>query len=210
MALIKCHECGKDVSSEAAACPNCGAKPKKPEPTEQKKKFGFWQAVIFLCIMGVIISVFDKQPSDKLQTTATPASAPTPAATPEPAPAKELSKEEMDEQIALLQKEWEAAEKKKNAMHPIERYSIAAEVAKAIKSSANDPKSVEFEAAVSNPEGTVMCFVFRGKNTFGALVKQDAIFINSKIISGADNPKTWDKNCTGSGLVDVLRGAKQA
>jgi len=25
MALIKCRECGKDVSTEAAACPNCGA-----------------------------------------------------------------------------------------------------------------------------------------------------------------------------------------
>ncbi|WP_290645703.1 hypothetical protein [Aquabacterium sp.] len=29
MALIKCHECGHDVSTEATACPNCGAKPKK-------------------------------------------------------------------------------------------------------------------------------------------------------------------------------------
>ncbi len=26
MALQKCHECGKDVSSEAATCPNCGVK----------------------------------------------------------------------------------------------------------------------------------------------------------------------------------------
>lgn len=25
MALIKCPECGKDVSSTAKACPNCGA-----------------------------------------------------------------------------------------------------------------------------------------------------------------------------------------
>ena len=25
MAVIKCHECGKDVSSIAKACPNCGA-----------------------------------------------------------------------------------------------------------------------------------------------------------------------------------------
>jgi hypothetical protein len=25
MALIKCSECGKDVSDKAAACPNCGA-----------------------------------------------------------------------------------------------------------------------------------------------------------------------------------------
>lgn len=32
MALIKCHECGNDVSTEAAACPKCGAKPKKSVP----------------------------------------------------------------------------------------------------------------------------------------------------------------------------------
>lgn len=29
MALIKCHECGKDVSNEAKECLNCGAKRKK-------------------------------------------------------------------------------------------------------------------------------------------------------------------------------------
>ena len=29
MAIIKCHECNKDISSTAVACPNCGAKPKK-------------------------------------------------------------------------------------------------------------------------------------------------------------------------------------
>lgn len=27
MALIKCRECGKDISTEAKACPHCGAKP---------------------------------------------------------------------------------------------------------------------------------------------------------------------------------------
>lgn len=30
MALIKCHECGSEVSAEAKACPKCGAKPSKP------------------------------------------------------------------------------------------------------------------------------------------------------------------------------------
>lgn len=29
MAMIKCHECGNQISSEASACPQCGAKPKK-------------------------------------------------------------------------------------------------------------------------------------------------------------------------------------
>lgn len=27
MAIVKCRECGADVSDEAAACPKCGAKP---------------------------------------------------------------------------------------------------------------------------------------------------------------------------------------
>lgn len=30
MALIKCKECGKEISDQANACPNCGAKPYKP------------------------------------------------------------------------------------------------------------------------------------------------------------------------------------
>lgn len=30
MALVKCHECGAQVSTEAKACPGCGAKPQRP------------------------------------------------------------------------------------------------------------------------------------------------------------------------------------
>lgn len=30
MAIIKCHECGNQVSTEAKACPSCGAKVRKP------------------------------------------------------------------------------------------------------------------------------------------------------------------------------------
>lgn len=28
MALVTCHECAHEISSEAASCPHCGAKPK--------------------------------------------------------------------------------------------------------------------------------------------------------------------------------------
>lgn len=31
MALVKCNECNGDVSTEAAACPHCGAKTPKPK-----------------------------------------------------------------------------------------------------------------------------------------------------------------------------------
>jgi hypothetical protein len=33
MALTKCHECGQDVSTQAKACPTCGAQVKKPSGT---------------------------------------------------------------------------------------------------------------------------------------------------------------------------------
>lgn len=36
MSLIKCHECGNEVSTEAAACQKCGAKP-KAQAVPQKK-----------------------------------------------------------------------------------------------------------------------------------------------------------------------------
>ena len=31
MAIIKCHECGKDISDTASVCPHCGA-PKQESP----------------------------------------------------------------------------------------------------------------------------------------------------------------------------------
>lgn len=44
MALTKCHECGHDVSTEAAACPQCGAKPKKKARV----------ALLFLVLVGLV------------------------------------------------------------------------------------------------------------------------------------------------------------
>ena len=42
MALMKCAECGEDVSTKAKACPFCGAKPKKPT------------SKVLLALLGVI------------------------------------------------------------------------------------------------------------------------------------------------------------
>lgn len=51
MALLKCYECGNDVSSEAKSCPKCGAKvksPKKPSSTS----FG---NIIIGVVVGVVL-----------------------------------------------------------------------------------------------------------------------------------------------------------
>ena len=38
MALIQCHECSKEVSDEALACPHCGAPKADAQPSKKKPK----------------------------------------------------------------------------------------------------------------------------------------------------------------------------
>lgn len=40
MALIKCSECGKEVSDKASSCPNCGA-PIKEDEIKKRNKCGY-------------------------------------------------------------------------------------------------------------------------------------------------------------------------
>jgi len=61
MALIKCIECGHDVSSEASQCPNCGF----PIKTSSKKKpvFGIILMIILLILLVFIYQLVLKRPS---------------------------------------------------------------------------------------------------------------------------------------------------
>lgn len=50
MALIKCKECGKEVSSEAPTCPGCGTPIKlRPRPKQRS---------VFVIVVQVLISLF--------------------------------------------------------------------------------------------------------------------------------------------------------
>lgn len=62
MALIKCRECGHDVSTEAAACPNCGAKPKK---RRLRQEITFAQAFVWLFLIGAGIWIYALHANDK-------------------------------------------------------------------------------------------------------------------------------------------------
>ena len=46
MALIKCHECGNEISDAAKSCPQCGAKP--------KKKVGLL-GITFVLLVGFVV-----------------------------------------------------------------------------------------------------------------------------------------------------------
>ncbi len=54
MALIHCKECNAQISSEAKACPHCGAKVKKPSGCLK------WGGIFFIII--IVASMFGKAP----------------------------------------------------------------------------------------------------------------------------------------------------
>lgn len=50
MALVKCKDCGKEVSASAPTCPGCGAPIKKPGTS-----CAAWGCLVFLVLMGVSV-----------------------------------------------------------------------------------------------------------------------------------------------------------
>jgi len=52
MALIKCHECGAQISNQATVCPHCGAKP-KPKTTTSTK---IWASVFAVLVAVAVLS----------------------------------------------------------------------------------------------------------------------------------------------------------
>lgn len=57
MALIKCSECGKEISSKATACPNCGC-PIKIILIRQVKKHLFKSILLVGILLSIIIVIF--------------------------------------------------------------------------------------------------------------------------------------------------------
>ena len=60
MAMVKCKECGNAVSSKAAACPGCGAKP----PADKDYALtAIMSAVVFLVLVLIIAGMSNPDPS---------------------------------------------------------------------------------------------------------------------------------------------------
>ena len=64
MALIKCSECGNEVSDKATACPNCGAPPSSGHARQRRDnapvrvvRAGWrWEAIGALLVIGGLIA----------------------------------------------------------------------------------------------------------------------------------------------------------
>lgn len=76
MALVKCKECGKEVSNKASKCPNCGAKPpKKTSPVT-------W--LVLIAIMFVVYVTSTSPDKDSPVVSSTSSAPPLPSASEKP------------------------------------------------------------------------------------------------------------------------------
>lgn len=72
MALVKCHECANDVSTEADACPKCGAKMRAPKKPPIKLTIIHKIGIIIASVM-IMVAIFGPDDSNNKPNTSTSA-----------------------------------------------------------------------------------------------------------------------------------------
>ncbi len=70
MALVKCRECGAQVSTQAAACPKCGAPPPQPPRRTKPEVWAVAAALALIFIVAISSSSPTSQPPTREQATA--------------------------------------------------------------------------------------------------------------------------------------------
>ncbi len=169
MSLVKCHECRKLVSTEAVACPNCGAPPRKPGlATKGEKKTSPLAMGCLILLLGFtgctfLIAIIPSSTSTgraSVNRTASPKRTPkptperTPKPTPKPQTAEELRRERVEREFSA----WDGSHRGlvryvKNAMH-------------------DDDSFEHVETRYSdNGDHIVVLMHYRGANVFGGIVK---------------------------------------
>lgn len=97
MAMIKCKECGAQISTKAEACPQCGAKPKKTSGCAIVV-LGF----ILLLVFGAIVGQCSAPSTSTTATSASSTSVSSEPATPPHTPAIDKSPEKQKQRGKLL------------------------------------------------------------------------------------------------------------
>ncbi|MGK0269467.1 MAG: RNA polymerase subunit RPABC4/transcription elongation factor Spt4 [Cocleimonas sp.] len=89
MALVKCKECGEEISSKAKDCPKCGAKP--------PKKTSLFTWLVLIIIVSVIYSVSQSSTSTSVTAKETSSASPkiSSSVSPKPSWSTTTSKDEM-------------------------------------------------------------------------------------------------------------------
>lgn len=172
MALIKCEDCGNQVSTNAKTCPKCGAK------TERINR-GKWFVVV-LATVGVVSCISKQQDHDS-----------------ERAAAKAvIQAEKSPEQIAGEKafEDRQAAEKLKKEAE----FQLVVAGARYIKENTKNPDSFKLNSATWMAGGAI-CYEYRATNSFNAIVPGKTVIIKAKVSHQASE---WNKHCAGKSGID--------
>ena len=176
MSLIKCEECNKEISSEAASCPHCGFK---------KKKAGCLTAIGYGIVVVIAISLIGQcslnSNTDKLKKA-------------DQDYLDKLTPEQREKELKTREslKELEDKRVAKEKKQESNRSFMAYQSFKAVRSSLNDPDSLIIESISVNEAGTIVCIDYRAKNAYGGYVKSYVAYINGKPSNSAES---WNSNC---------------
>lgn len=181
MALVKCNDCGTDVSSSAKACPKCGAPPRKPT----SKLHLVFAALVGMVVLSCVTSMQDAgRASDEKAAAA----------------AKALASLPPEQKAALARA---AADKERSDKKFSDGVVLAQLAAKTLKSRMRDPSSFQLAEATLLDDGTV-CLAYRARNGFGGMAMERA----AALADGAGivvNPAQYNKLCANRTGTDISR-----
>lgn len=154
MGIVKCRECGNDVSSEAEICPHCGI----AKPVAESRLWRYIKLGIGAVLVISMVQCINDQEDRKAQSTAE------------------------QQRIAVTKTpEQRQAEAIAKAKKEADFQSVVARL-NALRASTKNPKSFELVDAVLMKDDT-LCITYRGTNGFNAVVTENkAILKSSKIV----------------------------
>lgn len=193
MSLMKCKECGKQISDKAKACPSCGYVPRRTS-------LFTWIVTIILAIgfLPVVFSSFtnySNQANDSTHETEFKV-----LETPEQLVERNKKNEEIQKEIA---------ENKKKDDEAIQKATIGAI---ALKKAMRDPESFKLESALVINDTGAVCYDYRARNGFGGVNVGHAVLASDgkrfKTNEEDGFTKLWNKECvnkTGKEVVTAIR-----
>ncbi len=154
MGMVKCRECGKEVSEQAKICPQCGIeKPVPPSKAGQYLKLGFGAVIV-----AGMVQCINKQDAQKA-----------------------IAETELRRVESSKTPEQRAKEIAENEKAEADFQSVVSRL-RALRALGKNPASFELVEATLMKDDTV-CVVYRGTNSFNAVVTESkAIAKNLRVV----------------------------
>lgn len=182
MALIKCHECGKDISTEAKTCPACGAKVKKPK--KPVGPVGFFFVLVFGMVVYAMVSESENKAQREADETARER-----AKTPEQRAKEKAQSAKRDAQL-----------------------QAAAVGALALKRAMKDPTAFDLTSLVLKPNGTACYEYRAKNSFGAILPSSAVLSASGKMLvqekDGNAFVSLWNKECTSAGGDEIAHFLK--